>query len=78
MEFTIDATSPVHGYRQLADQLREKIGDGEIADRLPSLTQLIEWSGLSLSSVQHAIGVLKDEGIVYSVPGRGTFVRGQK
>jgi GntR family transcriptional regulator len=75
VEFAIDESSPVHGYAQLATKLREKITSGEIADRLPSLNQLIDLSGLSMSSVQHAVSVLKDEGIVYTVKGRGTFVQ---
>lgn len=75
MEFTIDTTSRVHGYRQLADQLAEKIESGEIGDRLPSLNKLVEDSGLSMSTVQHAVRVLKDEGLVDSVRGRGNFVR---
>jgi len=75
VEFVINETSPVHGYVQLADQLREKIRAGEYTDRLPSLTELINDSGLSMSSVQHAVAVLKDEGLVYAVRGRGTFIR---
>ena len=75
MEFEINNDSDVHGYRQLADQLAQKIASGEIVTRLPSLTELCDASGLSMSSVQHAIKVLKDEGLVYSVKGRGTFVR---
>lgn len=74
MEFTIDTTSAVHGYRQLADQLREKIENGTITDRLPSLTKLVEDSGLSMSTVQHAVRVLAGEGLVTTVRGRGNFV----
>lgn len=75
MEFVINRSSPVHGYRQLADQLAAKIASGEIGDRLPSLNELVEDSELSMSTVQHAIRVLKDEGLVYAVKGRGVFVR---
>ena len=77
MEFEINEKSPVHGYVQLADQLRAKIRDGEITDRLPSLTVLIADSGLSMSTVQRAIELLKQEGIVYGVRGRGVFIRAQ-
>ena len=77
MEFVINETSEKHGYAQLADYLREKIAAGayDATGRLPSLTELIELSGLSMSSVQHAVAVLKDEGLVHSVKGRGTFIR---
>jgi GntR family transcriptional regulator len=75
VEFEINETIPAPGYAQLADQLREKIQSGEITDRLPSLKELCELSGLSMSSVQHAVKVLKDEGLVHAVKGRATFVR---
>jgi DNA-binding GntR family transcriptional regulator len=76
VEFEINETSDVHGYVQLADQLRDKIQAGVYTTgRLPSLTKLIEDSGLSMSSVQRAVAVLKDEGLVYGVRGRGVFIR---
>jgi len=75
VEFAIDKDSDVHGYVQLAGQLREKISTGEITGRLPSLTELCNDSGLSMSTVQHAVAVLKGEGLVYAVRGRGMFVR---
>jgi GntR family transcriptional regulator len=78
VEFEINDKSPVHPNEQLASQLRAKIASGEIAGRLPSLTELCEWSGLTLNTVQRAIRILKDEGLVYGVQGRGTFVRGSE
>jgi GntR family transcriptional regulator len=78
MEITIDPASPVPGYRQLADHLRQQIGTGDITSRLPSYTELCDASGLSLPSVQHAVRVLRDEGLVDSVKGRGTFVTRRK
>jgi DNA-binding GntR family transcriptional regulator len=75
VEFEINDKSPVHPNAQLADQLREKITTGEIEDRLPSLNELIEASGLTSNTVQRAIRILKAEGLVYAVKGRGTFVR---
>ena len=75
MEFEINENSPAHGYVQLADYLRGQIRAGEIGDRLPSLTKLEADSGLSKSTVQHAIRLLVEEGLVYTVKGRGMFVR---
>jgi DNA-binding GntR family transcriptional regulator len=75
VEFEINDLAPAPGYLQLANQLREKIQSGEITDRLPSLKQLCDASGLSLSSVQHTVKVLKGEGLVVSVKGRGTFIQ---
>jgi len=62
---------------QLADDLRAEIAAGLYDDtgQIPSLTQLRDRSGLSLQSVQRVIGVLKKEGLVYSIPGRGVYVK---
>ena len=75
MEFEINDKSPAPSKVQLADQLRAKIASGEYPERLPSLTELTERSGLALNTVQAAVRILKEEGLVYGVKGRGIFVR---
>jgi DNA-binding GntR family transcriptional regulator len=37
--------------------------------------ELADESGLSAATVKRAMGLLRDEGLIYTVPGRGTFVR---
>lgn len=71
----IDPHSPVPSYRQLADQLREQIVSRKIGPRepLPSITYLTGETGLAVGTVRKAIGVLIEEGLAYTVPGRGTF-----
>jgi DNA-binding GntR family transcriptional regulator len=71
----IDTRSPVPSYRQLADQLRERITSGEIAPdgALPSITAIQQETGLAVGTIRQAIRVLTDEGTAYVVPGRGTF-----
>ena len=71
----IDPASPEHPYVQLAAQLRSRIEGGEITTTLPSIMELTEETGLSINTVRRAIRVLIDEGVAYTVPGRGTFVR---
>lgn len=71
----IDHDSPVHPYLQLAGILREQIADGSVTAALPSYTTLVEESGLSLGTVQRAIKVLVDEGLVETVRGRGVYVK---
>ena len=71
----IDPESPEHPYVQLARQLRARIEAGYITAVLPSLTQLAEETGLALNTVRRAIKMLEDEGLIYTVPGRGTFVK---
>jgi GntR family transcriptional regulator len=70
----IDQTSPEHPYRQLAGLLRAQIQAGEIASQLPSLTTLTEETELAVGTVRRAIAILVKEGLVETVPGRGTFV----
>jgi GntR family transcriptional regulator len=73
--FRVNDASPLYPYQQLASHLRERIASGDITDRLPSLTDLVEESGLSMGAVQRAVKVLKREGLVEAVHGRGMFVR---
>jgi len=71
----IDVHSGVPSYLQLAAILRARIESGEIGPRepLPSITFLVQETGLAVGTVRKAVGVLIDEGLVYTVPGRGTF-----
>jgi DNA-binding GntR family transcriptional regulator len=74
VKIEIDPSSPVHPYRQLADRLREKIASGEITNQLPSITKLTESTMLAVGTVRRGIDILVREGLVETVPGRGTFV----
>jgi DNA-binding GntR family transcriptional regulator len=71
----IDPHAPEPSYQQLAAILRARIKSGEIGPRepLPSITYLVGETGLAIGTVRKAIGVLVDEGLAYTVPGRGTF-----
>lgn len=73
---TVDLRSSVPSYIQVADQLRARIESGEIGpdEPLPSLARMVQETGLNIKTVQRAVRLLADEGIVYIAPGRGTFV----
>lgn len=73
----IDYRSSEPSYRQLARLLREAVESGEILpdEKLPSLTRLRQETGLAMGTIQHAIELLVDDGVAYTVPGRGTFAR---
>ncbi len=60
---------------QLAAQLRARIQSAEIGPRqaLPSITYLTGETGLAVGTVRKGIAVLVEEGLAYTVPGRGTF-----
>jgi GntR family transcriptional regulator len=70
----IDPDSPEHPYVQLAGSLRSRIKAGKIGPRVPSITELAEQADVSTATVKRAMGLLRDEGLIYTVRGRGTFV----
>jgi GntR family transcriptional regulator len=71
----IDNDSPEHPYVQLAGILRQQIKTGKRGPRVPSIMELAAESELSAATVKRALRLLRDEGLIYTVPGRGTFVR---
>lgn len=71
----IDPQSPEHPYKQVAVQLREQIKRGKITTQLPSITDLTAQTGLAVGTVRRAIDILVKEGLVQTVPGRGTSVK---
>jgi len=76
MPISINKKSSVPTYLQLAAEIRRLIAEGDLApgDRLPSLYELVESTGLSHSTIQRAVALLKEEGAVVSAPGRGVYV----
>ncbi|MGA5128379.1 winged helix-turn-helix domain-containing protein [Streptomyces olivoreticuli] len=64
-------------YMQAAEVLRKEITQGRLkpGDKLPSARDLQERYGIASSTVQNALRLLKTEGLVFTVQGRGTFVR---
>jgi GntR family transcriptional regulator len=75
----IDTLSPVPAYMQLATILRKRIESGKIrpGDPLPSETTLQQEYGIARGTIRRAIEVLRDQGLVVTVQGRGTYARPQ-
>ena len=73
---SVDHDSDEPPYLQLAGILRAQIEQGEIPPRrpLPSLTRLVQETGLAKGTIRKAVQVLVDEGLVRIRPGWGTFV----
>jgi DNA-binding GntR family transcriptional regulator len=74
---TVDPLSGEATYRQLARILRDRITSGEFpkGTPLPSAKTLAQEHGLAVGTVTRAVDVLRDEGLVVTVPGRGVYVR---
>jgi GntR family transcriptional regulator len=73
---TIDHFTGEPAYLQLARILREMITSGEIAPRqpMPSIKSITQRYGVAKGTAEKALGVLRDEGLVVTVPGRGIYV----
>ena len=69
-----DSRSPS---RQIVDEIRRQIALGELEPgaQLPSNAEMRANWEVSNQTVQNAVSALKSDGLVYSVPGRGVFVR---
>ncbi|MFE7443737.1 GntR family transcriptional regulator [Streptomyces chartreusis] len=63
-------------YRQVADDLRRRIADGEFADtgQLPSLTQLQKTYDVTVTVARAAIRQLTTDGLAVSHQGKGAFL----
>lgn len=77
VEIRIDKKGAEATYLQLASELRRLIDSGELkpGDALPSLYALVEETGLSHSTIQRAVKLLKEEGRLVSAPGRGVYIK---
>ena len=73
----IDRTSRRAAYRQLSDLLRADIRRGEYGPgaALPSEVALVARYGVGRNTVRLAMEVLRDDGLVVTRHGCGTFVR---
>jgi len=67
-----DALEPL--YVQLAQIIRDRIASGDLARRVPSVKTLAQEYEVALGTAERALRILKDEGLIKSAMGRGTFV----
>lgn len=68
--------SPLPLHAQVRERLRERIHDGSYAvhARLPAESELCALFGVSRITVRQALGDLQKDGLIFKVPGKGTFV----
>lgn len=73
----VDHMDPTPLYVQLASILRDMIDAGELQPgaALPSESYLQGEHGVARGTVRMAVGILREEGRVITLAGRGTFVR---
>jgi DNA-binding GntR family transcriptional regulator len=73
----INRRGAVPPHRQIAAWLRTRIEAGEFRpneDPLPSEKDLVGLFGVARDTARRAFQVLRDEGLVVTIPHRGTYV----
>ncbi|WP_327375735.1 GntR family transcriptional regulator [Streptomyces sp. NBC_01216] len=71
-----DPTRPK--WQQIADVVRRRIDSGEYPARhLVSEVQLESEFGVTRTTVRKATAALREEGLIVTTPGMGSFVRGR-
>lgn len=73
----IDRDSPTPIYQQIAAWVEARITSGELQPGRPipsEKTLMQEFEGVARETVRRAVAHLRDQGTVYTVPQRGTYV----
>ncbi|MFH9135110.1 winged helix-turn-helix domain-containing protein [Streptomyces griseus] len=72
----IDFVPDIPRWRQVADVIRQRIADGTYAPgtRVPSVVDLLNEFGIATSTAQKVHRGLREEGLIYTEPGLGSFV----
>lgn len=78
--WTPDPTSPVYVYLQVVHHIAEQIRTERlpVGARLPAERDLAEQYGVAVNTVRRAVRELRDQGLVITVPIKGTFVQAEQ
>ena len=76
MDIHTNISSGVALYKQIAEQIKQLIVKGELAEGepLPSVRALAQQLGVSVITTRRAYTELEQEGYVVTTPAKGTFV----
>ena len=74
----IDITRGPPPWRQVADSIRRRITIGEWTGRLPSEKTLAQEYRVALGTVRKALLELREEGLIHTDKGWGSYVAGSK
>ena len=74
--FHIDQRSPLSIYEQILQNVEKMIVSGALLknEKLPSVRTLANDLAVNPNTIQKAYGLLEERGIIYSCPGRGSFI----
>jgi DNA-binding transcriptional regulator YhcF (GntR family) len=75
-KFNLDAGGDIPKFRQLIDSVNNAISEKRlnIGDHLPSVNQVCKDYSLSRDTVFKAYSILKEQGVIDSVPNKGYFI----
>ena len=78
MDIIISNSSGVPIYEQIEEQIKSQIMSGDLVegDSLPSMRVLAKELRISIITTKRAYEDLEREGFIYTVVGRGSFVKG--
>ncbi len=70
-----DKRKSIPAYRQIREIILHRLKNGEImpGEKIPSENQLCGQYGISRITVRQAVGSLVNDGLLHTVPGKGTF-----
>ena len=71
---SVDHEAPTPLYIQVADVLRDQISKGTLTGRVPSAATIAQQYEVAKGTAERALAILRDEGLIRSVMGRGHFV----
>ncbi len=67
--------APVNRIQLIAGVITQQIADGQYQGRLPNMPTLAREFGASVKTINKAVGMLVDEGLVYKVSNTGMYIR---
>ena len=76
ISFTINHQSDIPKYQQLVNVINDAIGESILkqGDKLPSVNKICKSTSLSRDTVFKAYSILKENGVIESVPNKGYYV----
>ena len=75
IDISYDSGRPM--YEQIENSIKESVYNGELKnnDLLPSIRQLARDLNVSMITTKRAYSDLENEGFVYTISGKGTFIK---
>jgi GntR family transcriptional regulator len=67
-----------HKHVEIREKLQKKFSRSKPHSQIPSVRQLAAFYGVSPMTIRQALAALQSEGILYTIPGSGTYVTGEK